>query len=297
MIVRHHIIKKNAGLKIITKKHGTIYADSKKHIEFVSYPGDYPENTRKAEFLGYKGRKEQTKIGYERAWYTLLSCQKGCPMNCTFCDCPGQGYHGNITNEEFRYQINTILDTHYVSSTKYFEVNFIRMGEPTLNPAMLDFIEHDLVRIVKNRIDVEEIVPNISTMLPKNKEQVEKFILEYCRIKNEVYDGKALFQFSVHSTDNKVRNALLSDKSLQLADIADIGEKMPVPKGMKYALNFAVGDKLVIDVEKINELFDKNKFMIKLTPIHATYNAVDHGFSTMKNSLIEQVEQDFIKAG
>lgn len=297
MILRQSIIKKTAGLKIISKSHGTIYVDSKKYIEFVSYPGDYPENIRKADFLGYKGRNGLTRISYERGWYVLLSCQKGCNMNCAFCDCPGLGFHGNVTSEELTYQLNVILDTHYVSHTKYFEINFIRMGEPTLNQELLNFIEHDLKNIITSKIDVEEIVPNVSTMLPKNKNQVERFILEYCRIKNEVYKGKALLQFSIHSTDNKIRNLLMADRSLPLEDISDIAKKMPIPKGMKYALSFAVGSTLVIDVEKINQLFDKKKFMIKLTPIYTTYNAIDHGFSTMKASLLEKLEKDFIKSG
>ena len=297
MIIRHLHIKKNAGLNIINKKHGTIYADSKKCIEFVSYPGDLPENTRKADFLGFKGRANHTQVGYERGWYTLLSCQKGCPMNCTFCDCPGIGFQGNVTNEEFCYQLNTIIDTNYVSNTKYLEINFIRMGEPTNNSDVLKFIENDLIKIVSEKIDVEEIVPNISTMLPKNKARTEKFILKYCKIKNDTYNGNAQLQFSIHSTDNKVRNELMSGKSLELEDISDIASKMPTPKGMKYALNFAVGNSLVVDVAKIDKWFDKDKFMVKLTPIHETYNAVDNGFNTMENTLIKKLEKDFIKAG
>lgn len=297
MIARHSNIKKAAGLKIISRSHGTIYVDSKKYIEFVSLPGDYPENIRKADFLGYKGRNEITKISYERGWYIYLSCQKGCNMNCAFCDCPGLGLHGNVTSEEFSYQLNVILDTHYVSHTKYIEINFMRMGEPSMNQEILDFIEHDLKKIITNKIDVDEIIPSISTMLPRNKIQVERFVLEYCRIKNEVYNGKALLQFSIHSTDNKIRNVLMSGRSLSLEDISDIAKKMPVPRGMKYALSFAVGDTLIVDVEKINKLFDKKKFMVKLTPIYTTYNAVDHGFSTMKTSLINKLEEDFIKNG
>ncbi|MCQ2753177.1 MAG: 5'-methylthioadenosine/adenosylhomocysteine nucleosidase [Bacilli bacterium] len=297
MMTRHNIIKKNAGLKIISRSHGTIYVDSKKYIEFVSYPGDYPEHIRKADFLGYQGRNELTKINYERGWYVLLSCQKGCNMACAFCDCPGLGLHGNVTSEEFAYQLNVILDTHYLSHTKYFEINFMRMGEPTMNDELLNFIEYDLRKIITNKIDVEQIVPNVSTMLPRNKVKVERFILEYCRIKNEVYNGQALLQFSIHTTDNKIRSLLMADRSLPLEDIAEIAKKMPLPKGMKYALSFAVGDTLTIDIAKINKLFDKQKFMIKLTPIYTTYNAVDNGFSTMKTSLIKKLEQDFIKNG
>lgn len=297
MIVRHKLIKKNAGLKIITKRHGTIYVDSKKTLEFVSYPGNNQENTQHENIIDYKGRTELTDSSYEIAWYVALASQKGCVMNCSFCDCPGLGYHGNVSIDDFKYQLNTILDTHYVSSTKYFEVDFFRMGEPTLNFEILDFIEHDMTNIITSKIDVDKIVPNISTMLPKNKIQVEDFILRYCKIKNETYNGKALLQFSIHSTDNKIRNTLMAGRSLPLEDISEISKKMPKPKGAKYALNFAVSESLDVDVSIVDELFDKEKFMIKLTPIHATYNAIDNGFSTMEISQIQNLQKDFQAAG
>ncbi len=72
-------------------------------------------------------------------------------MACAFCDCPGLGFHGNVTSEEFAYQLNVILDTHYLSHTKYFEINFMRMAEPTMNDELLNFIEYDLRKIITNK--------------------------------------------------------------------------------------------------------------------------------------------------
>ncbi len=301
MQIRHSNVKRNAGLDIITRKNGTIYVDTKKNIEFVSLPGDCPEYRIKADFLGFKGRKGTDTVSYERGWYTMLSSQRGCLMNCAFCDCPGHGYHGNVNREDFAYQIRTILDTHYISQTQYFQVDFMRMGEPSFNNELLEFIEFDLRNIVRDKIDAEIIVPNVSTMLPKNKKMVERFIFEYCRIKNDVYDGQALLQFSIHSTDDKVRKQLMADRSLNLEEISDIAKKMPMPKGLKYALAFAVGNNLTIDTDEVSRMFDREKFMIKLTPIHATYNAIDNGFDTMNGyseySLISGLESRFIKAG
>lgn len=297
MIARHNLIRKNAGLKIISKKLGTIYVDSKKTLEFVSYPGTYQANIQHTELPDNKTKNESSNANYENAWYAVLACQKGCIMNCSFCDCPGMGYHGNVSIDEFAYQLNTILDTHYVSNTKYFQVDFFRMGEPTFNPEILDFIEHDLKSIITNKIDVEEIVPSISTMLPKNKLKVEDFILRYCDIKNQIYNGSAILQFSIHSTDDKLRNDLMGSRSLSLEEISDISKKMPIPKGMKYELSFAVSDNLILDVNKVDKLFDKNKFLIKLTPIHETYSAIDHGFNATQVSKIDQIRNDFINAG
>lgn len=297
MQISHLLVKKNAGLQIVTKKHGTIYVDTKKKIEFVSFPGDVFENRVKAKFIGKKGN---SKISYERGWYTSLSSQRGCLMNCAFCDCPSFGFHGNVSKEDFCYQLKTILDTHYVSQTEYFEIDFTRMGEPSLNNEILEFVEFDLRNLVNNAIDAQRIVPSMSTMLPRNKIQVERFILDYCRIKNEVYNGDALIQFSIHTTDNRLRNLLMAGRSLSLEEISEIGKKMPMPKGFKYCLSFAVGKDSIIDANVLNDLFDKEKFLVKLTPIHATYNAVDRGFDTMdcdNNSLIYQLESTLTNMG
>lgn len=43
-------------------------------------------------------------------------------------------------------------------------------------------------------------------------------------------------------------------------------------------MNFPITKDSVIDPEVIDKLFDKNKFEIKLTPIHNTFNAQDNGF-------------------
>lgn len=299
MQFRLNSIKKNAGLMILSKKHGTIYVDTKKCLEFVSLPGDVVENNDIS--MGYQSRKALNKTSYENSWLMYLCSQKGCIMNCAFCDCPGCGFHGNVSREEFIYQVNTIIDTHYVSHSDFIELDFTRMGEPTLNSEILEFVEFDLIKTIKSKIDVNHIIPCISTMLPRNKMAVENFILNYCRIKNETYNGKALLQFSIHSSDDKIRSLLMRGKTLPLDDISDIAKKMPTPKGYKYTLSFAVGSNLLVNPNKISELFDKEKFLIKLTPIHSTYSAIDHGFDTMNKltngEVLEKLKKDFVELG
>ncbi len=43
---------------------------------------------------------------------------------------------------------------------------------------------------------------------------------------------------------------------------------MPEPVSRKYCLNFAYSTDFIIDAKLIDMLFDKNKFMVKITPIH-----------------------------
>lgn len=280
MLLLNQIRKKHAGLRIIEKPRGTVFVDEKRRLEFVSFPGGSLKHRVKSDRHGYtlEDAKKDIVTSYEEAWYTMLSNQKGCPMKCTFCDCPGYGYYGNATMDDLRYQVNTILDNVGSTHTRYFNVDFMRMGEPTLNDNILDFIEFDLIKLVRSKVDADVIVPAISTMLPRNKAQVTKFLQRYCRIKNEIYDGNADLQFSICTTDADTRKNIYKNMSLSLQEIAEIGASLPMPKGNKYRLNFPITKDTVIDASLIDSLFDKNKFEIKLTPIHNTFNAQDNGF-------------------
>lgn len=296
--------KKYGTLKVIEKANGTIYVDEAKSLEFISYPNvedkyhiiskDY-RNSLELINKNYKPR-------YEKAWSVMLSNQKGCPMKCTFCDCPGFGFHGNISREELKYQIETIIDNVGVTHTECFNVDFMRMGEPTLNEAILPFIENDLRKIVLNKVDAEVIHPSLSTMLPRrNKDGLLNYLLDYCRIKNDVYKGVADLQFSINTTDEVIRRKIFKNMSLSLEEISELAKQMPLPKGNKYALNFAVTQDSVIEPEVLDRLFDKNKFYIKLTPIHQTFNAIDNGFvsdnETTYQNKINAIEEELSSKG
>ena len=303
MAAASHIRKKHAGLRIIEKPHGTIFVDEKKRLEFISFPGQAMKHRVKSDTRGYDLESAQKNIvaSYEEAWYTTVSVQKGCPMKCLFCDCPGYGFYGNTSRDDLAYQIRTILDNVGTTHTRYFSIDFMRMGEPTLNSVILDFIEYDLVDLIRSKVDAEVIVPTISTMLPKNKKLVAEFLQRYCRIKNEVYGGNAELQFSISTTDENARNRLFRNLSLPLCDIAEIAASLPAPQGSKYRLNFPVTKDTVIDAGVIDGLFDKTKFEIKLTPIHETFNALDNGFNVTSEydsyEVFAPIEKAFLDKG
>lgn len=281
MAIANRARRKHAGLRIIEKPHGTIFVDEKKRLEFVSFPGQALKYRIKSDRRGYslEDAQKNMAVSYEEAWYNTLSCQKGCPMKCLFCDCPAYGYYGNVSVDDLKYQIRTILENVGTTHTRYFGVDFTRMGEPTLNGNILDFIEFELTKLVRSEINADLIVPAISTMLPKSKDFAADFLQRYCRIKNEVYDGNADLQLSICSTDEIVRRRLYKNMALPLEEIAKIGASLPMPKGSKYKLDFPITKESIIDPDVIDRLFDKNKFEIKLTPIHSTFNAQDNGFA------------------
>ena len=271
-------------MKIVDTHTGKIFIDEENQLEFLTV-GDYgKENNIKADFLGLHKeihRVEHKEVDLTKKWVATISTQKGCPMKCSFCDCPKYGFHGNASRDELAYEIETMLDYFCVpyNHTERFNVHFARMGEPTFNPNVLDFAEFDLRDLVAQYVDAKTVHPVVSTMLPKAMaDHLEEYLLRWCTIKNEVYNGEAGLQFSINSTDDEQRNKAFNGMSLSLAEISALAAKLPDPVGRKYTLTLAVTADTILDADKLDELFDKNKWIVKITPIHETKTAVANGY-------------------
>lgn len=283
-------------ISIVRTHTGKIYVDKERKLEFLTV-GDYgKENNIKADFLGL--HKEingvaNTEVDLTEKWVATISTQKGCPMRCKFCDCPRFGFHGNATVEELAYEIQTILEGETIDHTERFNVHFARMGEPTFNWNVIDFAKNVLKPLVGQYIKAKTIHPVVSTMLPKSNKRLEEFVLNWCNIKNEEYNGEAGLQFSINSTDDEQRNDQFNGMSLSLAEISDLAKKLPMPKGRKYTLNFAVTASTILDAKRLSELFDKNKFIVKITPIHETNSAITNGFDVTTSYTDYDVYREF----
>ena len=153
------------------------------------------------------------------------------------------------------------------------------MGEPTWNRNVLT-CSWKLRNLTSPYLGDSLVHPVISTMLPKANKDLHDFLLDWAYIKNETYHGDAGLQFSINSTDDAQRNYLFSGNSLPLEEIAKIGCELPMPKGRKYALNFALADDSIIDGKRLRELFDPNKFMCKITPLHRTTSCEQNHIAT-----------------
>lgn len=268
-------------MKTIKTHTGKIYVGTEKKLEFLTV-GDYgKENNIKADFLGLTKEINgvaNTEVDLRNKWVATISTQKGCPMKCKFCDVPKFGFYGNASVDELAYQIETIIKNEEVKETERFNVHFARMGEPTWNENVLAFsiVLKELVK--KCGLKAETVHPVVSTMLPKANKKLKQYILTWCAIKNDFYNGEAGLQFSINSTDDTQRNELFDGKSLSLAEISELAKELPMPKGRKYTLNFPVTVQTILDAKKLSELFDKDKFIVKITPIHETNSAIENGF-------------------
>ena len=117
--------------------------------------------------------------------------------------------------------------------------------------------------------------------------------LNWCDIKNNWYRGEAGLQFSINSTDDEQRREQFSDMSLSLSEISELSKKLPMPVGRKYTLNFAVTKQTILDAKRLSELFDKDKFIVKITPIHETNSAVSNGFDVTTSYTDYDVYREF----
>lgn len=285
-------------MEIIKTHTGKIYVDRERRLEFLTV-GDYgKENNIKADFLGLHKEINGVKhhdVDLTDKWVATISTQKGCPMRCKFCDCPKYGFHGNATLDDMIYEIETILVHEDVSHTNRFNVHFARMGEPTFNWDVITFANDKLRNLVAEHIDAKTVHPVVSTMLPKSNKRLEEFLLRWCEIKNVKYGGEAGLQFSINSTDEAQRNEQFNGMSLSIGEISSLSSKLPMPVGRKYTLNFAVTKDTILNAEKLSALFDKEKFIVKITPIHETNSAVDNGFDVTTSYEDYDVYRDFEK--
>lgn len=268
------------NVRTILTHTGKIYVDIDNQLEFLTV-GDYgKENNIKADFLGLTKEihgVENTAVDLSKKWVATISTQKGCPMHCKFCDVPKFGFYGNASIEDMERQIRTIIEGESIKETDRFNVHFARMGEPTWNENVLAF-GLALKGIAKSAgLVAKTIHPVVSTMLLKANSKLGNFLQIWCSIKNEFYNGEAGLQLSINSTDDGQRSELFSSRSLSLTEISRLADKLPMPVGRKYTLNFPVTAQTILDARKLSELFDKDKFIVKITPIHETTSAIESG--------------------
>lgn len=250
---------------------------SKGFLETLSI-GDYGKASNvKADFLGYFDEIDGVPSDYckplTEKWVITVSTQYGCPMKCTFCDVPNVKFGGNATFDDLKNQMYNALSLFpEVRYTERLNLHFARMGEPIFNENVFEFSKwlYNNKEILQDEIDmrIEVLHPVLSTMLPRKYSKLTQRILEWCDIKNNIYNGQAGIQFSINSTNEKQRTEMFSNQQLTLSDLVEIADEMPNPIGRKYCLNFAYATNFEIDAQKLASLFDVNKFMIKITPIH-----------------------------
>ena len=230
----------------------------------------------------------------EEKWVLMISTLFGCPISCQMCDAGGH-YSGKLTEAEMFDQIDFLIKQRYpdgVVPSKQFKIQFARMGEPALNPAVLDVLAN-----LPNRINAPGLMPSLSTIAPHG---TDAFFESLIKIKNEVYPrGRFQFQFSIHTTDQKLRDELIPVKKWDFQKIANYGERYYQQGDRKITLNFALAEDSPIEPGLLLEYFDPDRFLIKITPLNPTYQAeatglksyVDPGKELEAYPVLERIRQ------
>lgn len=283
-----------------------IVEGEKGKLEVLSL-GDYGRtNNVKAQFLGLNRDIDGVENGIcmplEEKWVVTLSTQYGCNSACKFCDVPKVGKGINATYDDMKGQIEAALSLHpEVTGTKRLNIHYARMGEPSWNPNVLK-LSYDLHKIIRPYIGNSLIHPVFTTMCPNRNKKLFSMLQEWTNdIKNDLFRGDAGLQLSINSTSDEQRNDMFSGNALSLKEISDIVRDLPMPRGRKYDLNFALADNYEVDAHKLRELFSPEKFMIKITPLHMTHSCKENDIKTSDGytSFVpyQKVELDLIEAG
>jgi 23S rRNA (adenine2503-C2)-methyltransferase len=211
----------------------------------------------------------------EEKWVLMISTLFGCPVSCQMCDAGGH-YRGKLTESEMYAQIDYLIKQRYPDGfvpSKQFKIQFARMGEPALNPEVLDLLE-----TLPGKLNAPGLLPSVSSIAPHG---TDDFFERMTDIKNRVYpDGKFQFQFSIHTTDQQLRDELIPVKKWDFQKMATFGEKYYKPGDRKITLNFALVKQSPIQSDILLKYFNPDRFLIKITPLNPTYQAESSGLKS-----------------
>jgi len=222
-------------------------------------------------------------------WVLIISTMFGCPIKCLICDAHSV-YQGKLSKEQMLDQIDYLIAKRFGSGpipVRKFKIQFARMGEPALNEAVLDVLKE-----LPTRYPGQAIIPVLSTIAPLG---TETFFQELLDIKNASYgDGRFQLQFSIHSSDERVRDRLIPVRKWTFKQIADYGERLIKGNDRKVTLNFALAENIPVNPKIIRDYFDPDRFFIKLTPVNPTHSALKNNIVSSINPWENTEQPDFI---
>jgi 23S rRNA (adenine2503-C2)-methyltransferase len=203
----------------------------------------------------------------EKKWVLIVSCLYGCPFACRMCDAGGD-YRGPLSRDEILFQIDYMVGRRFpdraVASEK-FKIQFARMGEPSLNPEVLDAIA-----ALPDRLRAPGLIVSLSTIAPAGH---DGFFARLLEVKRRFPAGTFQFQFSLHSSDEGRRRELIPARTWSFAEMAAYGRRFVAADDRKVTLNFALAEGFPLAAEQLLPHFDPALFLIKITPVNPTVRA------------------------
>lgn len=245
-------------------------SDNGKFFEFVESFGDEGDINKK--------------------WVIIVSTLYGCPVKCKICDA-GFFYDGKINKDDIISQIDFLVSKRFpdrfIHSDK-FKIQFARMGEPSFNHNVLDVLD-----IIDTFYKTKNLIISLSTVYPLN---TNDFFNRLLKIKKEKYLCNFQLQFSIHTTDIKIRDELIPVPKNDFKKINNYGKRFFDGGGKKITLNFALAENMPVCTETLAKYFNPEIFLIKITPVNPTAKAKKHEIKSenidlIKNKLCEDLNK------
>jgi len=213
----------------------------------------------------------QPPLTWSQKWVLTISVLFGCPIKCLICD-SGDNYCGQLSKDQMLEQINFLIRQRYRDRcvpVEKFKIQFARMGEPALNPAVIDVLEE-----IQDYYYIPGFIPSVSTVAPVG---TDDFFDRLLKVKRRKYSsGKFQLQFSIHTTDETLRDNLVPVRKWDFSRIAEYGKSFHQSGDKKITLNFALAKGMPVDPEVLLKYFSPEKFIIKITPINPTHRATEN---------------------
>ena len=230
----------------------------------------------------------------EKKWVLIVSSMFGCPIQCKMCDAGGD-FSGCLTAEEILAQIDYMVRQRFPGGTPgtlKFKIQFARMGEPSLNPAVLEALEQ-----LPIRYDTLGLHISVSSIAPRTA-AARRFFEKLLLVKNKHYpQGRFQLQFSIHTTDEQKRDELIPVQKWSFDEIALYGRRFSLSHqgDRKVTLNFAPIVGYPIDVDRMYHYFNPDVFLIKLTPVNPTFRSQETSLISAVNPYDPSSFDDLIK--
>lgn len=187
------------------------------------------------------------------------------------CDAGGF-YQGKLSAEGIFAQLDFLVGKRYpdgIIPARKFKIQFARMGEPSLNDAVLTVLQ-----ALPDRYQAPGLIPSISTVAPHGRDQ---FFDRLKRIKDERYPrGNFQFQISIHTSDPELRDEIIPVRKWDFGQIAAFGERYFESGDRKITLNAALAAGMPLDATELRRFFDPEIFLFKITPLNPTHRASRH---------------------
>jgi len=236
----------------------------------------------------------QPPIPREKKWVLIVSSMFGCPIGCKMCDAGGN-FGGMMTEGEILSQIDYLVRRRFPDGgvpIPNFKIQFARMGEPSLNPAVLDAMES-----LPEAYDAPGLHVSLSSVAPDSG-RARDFFERLIGVKERLYPGgRFQLQFSIHTTDAAKRDELIPTKKWSFDDIASYARRFSPPGNgdKKVTLNFAPAAGYPIDPKVIRRHFDPEMFVIKLTPLNPTVSSHEASLRSAIDPSVEDTSAHFVE--